>query len=264
MGCFRDLSRLHRRELQREGFTLSCLMSDPPNWWKMESSWKKRLRAKNTFLKSKGRTPLSRYHAADCSSLVNEFDGWSKEEQIEFTKQLLNVVEHRFLNVISYSLPLDTFVAVFPEHKDDLCACYALLLKFMMLEFVDQVESAKKKLGHVKPVKVVLFYDRCACGTQLLEAFNSLMNDEGFRGRHIFSTIAPMSWDDCIPLQLADLLAYENFKDTERHLTGRKRRKTLELLLAGGLGGRSKRMNEDNVRELRRLLEKRTANATNL
>jgi hypothetical protein len=131
----------------------------------------------------------------------------------------------------------------------------------MMLEFVDQVESAKKKVGEVKPVKIVLFHDRCDCDANLLEAFNSIMNDEAFRGKHIFSTIAPMSWDDCIPLQLADLLAYENFKDTERHFTGRKRRKTLELLLAGGLGGRSKRMNEDNVRELRRLLEKRTANA---
>ena len=71
-------------------FTLSCLMSDPPNWWKIESAWKKRLRAKNTFLKSKGRAPLSRYHAADCSSRVNEFEGWSVEEQIDFTKQLLN------------------------------------------------------------------------------------------------------------------------------------------------------------------------------
>jgi len=133
-----------------------------------------------------------------------------------------------------------------------------------MLEFVDQVESAKKNRQSVKPIKVVLFHDRCNCDTNLLEAFNSIMNDEAFRGKHIFSTIVPTSWECCIPLQIADLLAYENFKDTERHLTGRKRRKTLELLLAGGLGGRSKRMNEANVRELRRLLEKRTANATNL
>jgi hypothetical protein len=36
-----------------------CEMSGPPDWRRMGSSWKNRLRAKNTSLKSQGRTELT-------------------------------------------------------------------------------------------------------------------------------------------------------------------------------------------------------------
>ncbi len=57
---------------------------------------------------------------------------------------------------------------------------------------------------------------------------------------------------DCIPLQAADLVAYENFKDAEGKLIGRRRRKTLELLLSSNTyGGSAKTFNAEGIRALR-------------
>ncbi len=40
-----------------------------------------------------------------------------------------------------------------------------------------------------------------------------------------------MKWQDCVPLQPADLIAYENMKDVERRLDDRKMRKTFDLIV---------------------------------
>jgi hypothetical protein len=60
-----------------------------------------------------------------------------------------------------------------------------------------------------------------------------------------------MGWEDCIPLQPADLLAYENLKDAELKSRGKKRRKTLELLLdLNSFGGCAKGIDAETLRKL--------------
>src|SRR5581483_11094217 len=122
-------------------FTLSCLMSTASGWLAFESRWRKCLEAKNKELKSKGRTPLSRYHASYCSSCYGEFRGWTNDEQISFTKDLLAVFRRQkhFLNVTAYTVPLDGFARVFPECSEDLIGyCYVHLLKLVLLEIAEQ------------------------------------------------------------------------------------------------------------------------------
>jgi hypothetical protein len=72
----------------------------------------------------------------------------------------------------------------------------------------------------------------------------------------MFSTLAPMSWEHCIPLQAADLIVYENFKDSEATLFGRKRRKSFDFILEmEKFGGRAKTFHADGVRLLRKAVE---------
>src|SRR5580704_16300418 len=87
-------------------FTLSCLMAESSDWNRFQSLWKKVIVCKNQILKRQGRQQLSRYHAADCASCLNEFAGWSVEEQISFVRSLLSVFQRHTVNVISYSVPL--------------------------------------------------------------------------------------------------------------------------------------------------------------
>ncbi len=104
-------------------------------------------------------------------------------------------------------------------------------------------------------MQIALVHDRCNYDGVLLKAFNDHMNDPTFSGREYFSTIASQSWENCIPLQAADLLAYETFKEAQRSLTSRPRRRTLSLLLEAGLGGRAKHIDADGVRKFRLMLE---------
>jgi len=237
-------------------FTLSSLISDASTWLKFQSSWKNCIRAKNKSLKSQGRKQISRYHAADCSSRVNEFAGWTVDEQIELTKDLLKVFAKHETLALSYTMPRESFVQFFPECTiDPIGPCYSLLLKYLMLEMVKRIDDTKK-ISRVKPLRIVISHDRSPYDGTLLKSFNSMIDDPTLTYREMFSTIAPRSSKDCIPLQAADLLAYENFKESEANIVGRKRRKTLELLLMmNSFGGRARTFKPYGIRKLREVMD---------
>jgi hypothetical protein len=80
------------------------------------------------------------------------------------------------------------------------------------------------------------------------------VTDEGFEHAECFVSFASMGSEDCVPLQAADLTAYENFKESCRHVNPRKRRKTLELELLldlGSFGGRAQYMGREALQALR-------------
>lgn len=240
-------------------FTLACSMSNLVGWADIERGWKKCLAAKNKDLLAANRPVLSRYHAAHCSSLIGEFAGWSVAEQIEFTKQLHGTFRRgrAWTNTIAYTLPIADFIQKFPGIADNpLPACYGEMLKFVMMEMASQVIDAKKSKGSLKQVHFALIHERCPYDGILMKAFNTMLADECFEGSDMFTTIAPLGWENCIPLQVADMLAYESFKDADRKITGRKRRKSLEALLSTRkFGGRSKSFSEESIQDWRNILD---------
>jgi len=65
-----------------------------------------------------------------------------------------------------------------------------------------------------------------------------------------------MSWEDCVPLRAADLVAYENFKESQRKLVPRRRRKSLELLLdLDSFGGRGSFLGRDALMQFKEIYE---------
>jgi hypothetical protein len=242
-------------------FTLSCLASDPTGWAAIDRGWKLCLVAKNRKLKAQGRPQISRYHAADCSSLQGEFSGWSVDEQVKFARELMATLsrDRAWVNNISYSIPLKDFIKEFNIEGDPIPVCYEELVKFIMLEMAAQLREAKEQRGSVRPVAYVLFHERCNHDGLYLAAFNKMMQDSTFKGKEHFSTIAPLGWEHCISLQPADMIAYETFKEAERQLTGRKRRKSLEFLMQSKkFGGRSKQFDRKNLQEWRDVVNQPT------
>jgi len=237
-------------------FTLACTFSDVNEWPKIESAWKKCLAAKNKELAAQGRQPLSRYHATDCATLNNEFKGWTVEEQIEFTKKLLAIFKRHWVNVIAYTMPMEAFYEEFPECAEDpLPACYSLL-KMLMVEVVNQIEQARKKHGRVRHTDIVLFYERGPYGGVMLNSFDQAKNDPTFTGKELFRTIAPVGWEDCTAIQVADLMAYDSFKDAQQGWAGKPHRRTIEFLLnTGTFSGRSRTFRADAYKVLRRAIE---------
>jgi hypothetical protein len=97
----------------------------------------------------------------------------------------------------------------------------------------------------------------------LLDSFDSMINDDTFRHRNRFSSITPTSWEHCIPLQPADLVAYESFKEAERQPDIRKRRRSLQALLDLGstFGGRCVYIPREGIREIKVMLDAAKAKA---
>lgn len=233
----------------REIFTLSCLLAEGTTWTSMEADWKAMLDAKNDELRCAGRREISRYHAADCSSRLDEFEGWSVDEQKEFTQNMLGIFRRQpMLNTISFSLNLRELVEELPwSAHDPLEWGHKLCLEFMMLELGNQIAGADPQTS----IKVVLIHDWSRYNGTMLHSFERLMADPDFLHKRFFSTIAPMHWEGCIPLQAADLMAYENYKDVERLSAKRNRRFTLrEMLEMGCFSGRSRRLDRGNLKGL--------------
>lgn len=211
-------------------FTLSCVLGSGKAWYWIQEDWRKCLLDLNAKLLAAGRKSISRYHAADCSALKGDFDqldGWTIDEQKELTGELLGILTRigRRLHTLSFSLKLDELIAEMPETASDPIAnAYILLLKFILFE-VSQLLAK-----HFPGVPVSFIHDRCRFDTQVLKAFNDFISDDAVKNRDQFLTIAPMSWEHCILLQPADLLAYESFREVKAGK--QKLRKPLELLVA--------------------------------
>ena len=243
-------------------FTLCCSLSNDTGWMDITNGWKNCLKAKNKSLKEQGRVELSRYHASHANARDHEFEGWSREERDELAIQLMSTLSRgrAWITTVSYSVPLQEFIKHFNVEGDPLPYLSKELIQFVMLEMVAQVRDAEKKLKHVKQIKYILFHERCDYNDAYLKGFNRIMNDPTFSGKELFSTMAPMGWEDCIPLQPADLVAYETFKDALRQFNNKERRASLNTLLqSGSFGGRSKRMSTENIAEWREIIDKAIA-----
>lgn len=233
-----------------EWFTLSCLIGWGGMWFWIETAFERLLEKTNASLVAQGRPKISRYHATDCSNLKNEFRDWSIDEQIEFTKGIVHIFRRHPLVVVAFSINLKELAKEIPETKPNPQGfAYVMLLYHLMFEIGSLVLSKPEYSRD----RIALIHERSDYDGVLVEAFNQMKNDDTFQYRDRFTTIASMGWEDCIPLQLADLLAYENFREAKGRSAKRKRRKSLESLLdVENFAGRAKSLDREWMREYKK------------
>jgi hypothetical protein len=240
-------------------FAVACLTLMGKDWIELERIWRLRLESINRKLKKQHRTPISRYHASDCSGRRKEFQGWSHDERDDFVKDLFGVFKRIPVHNVCLDMKLDDLCEVFPEFAGDrLRAAYAVatqaVVELLAKDFCDLS-------GGRNDTRITLFHDRTANGRYdpvILKTFNDVILGPWFEFRHYFTTIAPMSWEHCIALQPADLVAFEVFKAAEGREEGRQRRKSLQALIdLEDFGIHSSRFPIEGMRGLRRTLDKR-------
>lgn len=215
-------------------FALLCLISTGKYWARMERSWKLHVAAVNRKLKQQGRPLISRYHASDCSSRRNEFDGWTYQERDDFVLGLFGIFTRIPIHTVAFDVDLDELSEVFPEWGDDrLKTAYGILTRFVMFRIGEDFDRFNH--GRRGNQRVTLFHDRTAGNGRydptILEAFNFQMSEWAFGYKSYFTTIAPLAWEDCIALQPADLVSFEVFKEAQAKRESRRSRKSYGALL---------------------------------
>jgi hypothetical protein len=232
--------------------TLSCLIGDSPAWYYLGLEWEEFIAQKNAELSAEGRKPITRFHASDCSCRLGEFEGWSTQnDQIPFMQGLLSLIEKYRFDVVAYTIDLDEMTKYIPISKPNPRGfAYVMLLHYIMLGI------AEGSLKNNRDAIISIIHDRGDFDSVLLDAFNLLVMDETFAAHGRFASIAPMSWEHCISLQQADLMAYENYKESRREFSKRDRRKALEWILERGqLGGFLRGFNADTLEAFRKHLD---------
>lgn len=248
----------HDSDLVPKLFTLSCIIGyDNMLPW-FEMAWTNILEKKNEELAKQGRKLISRYHAADCSSLLGEFarkNGWNETEQIEFSLKLFDVFRKHPIHIHSFDIPLQLLVQEMPETSSNpIGFAYVLLLSYLMKQI------SEKTLGIYPNDKISLHHDQCDYDGALADTFRQIVQDKNFPRYDQYTSITPECWQNCTMLQPADMIAYENFKEgLQAYYPNPKvkgRRKSLAALLdLESISGRASSVGLDVIRELKKMVD---------
>lgn len=215
---------------QQKLFALSCMVSYGKHLSEMERKWRHVLRSKNRQLQKQGRPLISRYHATDCNARQGEFRGWSNEERDEFVLNLFGIFKQTHTHTVGIDVDLEDLCEVFPEFANDrLELAYRLMLDFVMLTVV---EDFYKLNPAREDWRVALFHDRTANGKydpSLHRQFDVTKHSASL-GR-FFTSITSMTWEECVLLQPADLVAFEVFREARRNSNGQRSRKSFDALI---------------------------------
>jgi hypothetical protein len=182
---------------------------------------------------------------------LREFADWSADEQKGLFADILKLFRRHQVDTVALSINLDEFHQVIPEARTEArpdfeTFLYGMTTKFLIERIADRhcTRNPKARIG--------LIHDRSAYDAVMLEAFNQLMTDSGFMYKTCFTTFKSTGWEHCIPLQPADLVAYENFKDAMQRVNERDRRMSLEMLIdLDAFSGRAQSMGTEAILKLR-------------
>jgi hypothetical protein len=241
-------------------FLLSALVGLGTEWRWLSRDWMACIDKWNTRLLGQGRKPISRFHAAECNSLDNEFEGWSRPEQIELMKELIGIIGRVELHCFSWALDLEDFKCVFPETRnlsdhEYVGSIYGFMSKFMAYRLAPPFVTANPA------VRISLEHDHCDHDAVIADAFGKATKDTSFKERDCYTYVMPASSFEVVPLQMADLLCHESFKETKRkYASGQKtllkQRSSLKALIElGNIGGGVEYIPVAALQKLKRYLE---------
>ena len=183
-------------------------------WDVIERQWEERIEYEGRISRRKGFPAISRFKAADCSSLVNEFDrakGWSEHRQISLVKKLVRIIGRERLVGIGFGASLEGYEAVYKT----LNAAQRNVYRTCMVRCLQLVGQAMSESWPSE--RVTIFHDHGRFNGAAQSAFTAIKQRDSIY-RDYFVTMAPRSWEDSIALQPADLIAYEMFKAIQRYM----------------------------------------------
>jgi len=153
------------------------------------------------------------YHSADYNTKHGEFANKSEEERFQLTDTLLKVIDSDDYRAIAAIVDKDEFVSTVREFQSTAqgqgftMSAYQFLCYFCCV----QVSRFQKLRRHIEQIEVVF-----ESGNKLLSGHVSELADElNFDWAQQYTGIEKISKDkkgNCVPFQLADMIAYEIYK----------------------------------------------------
>lgn len=227
-----------------DDFTLACIMASADDWKHVISpKWRTLFASVNQELSRQGRRQITRYKAAECNGSYDEFEGWTQPEKLALTKQMSEVFDHTELKLTqaAWSVRLSRIHQKIPSIQDPKSFAYAML--FMLI--VKDVLASMDRLWENSTISFI--HDRCDYDEVYLAVFNLMLRLASPDEKKKLTTVASLPNLNCPPLEVADLIAYENYKHHINQAEGKLDKRTIDYLLQDDrLGGKSKVIRDEN------------------
>jgi hypothetical protein len=172
-------------------------------WGKVKRSWD---------WKNK-RVGVSRFHASDLNARDQEYEGWSKNRQIRYAKDMLRILKKQGLDLhaVSCGMLVREYEQILSKQGrrnlgNPYIACFKTCLAIIARGMNDP------KAGFYPEDQFAVVLDRNDFQTEAVDIFYKMKDDQAFRDRNRLATCTPASSAQVTELQTADLIAYETFK----------------------------------------------------
>ena len=174
--------------------TVGGYFGEPAAWRDFTKEWNRTKR------------PIKVFHAVDAQNLQGEFEGWSPEDRDELVKRLLPIIPKHPVAAVLMGINLDAFKEAMRGRSDlqeifgtPYTACFQWALQSL-------VEHAEK---FNFDERIACFHESNDFQREARESFDFIMNDSRYRN---ISSLTFGRKEDFVPLQAADILAYEGNK----------------------------------------------------
>ena len=206
-------------------------------WDKITPAWQERIAYENRISAKRGLQPLSRYHASYCANLKNEFREWTIERQIAFSKKLQDIMaartsrtkcpKHEKPVIFGWGMSIAEFRQEVKPNVSDTelkAICYTLCV-------IDCLKEIARVMEQYYPSERITFiHDRGDLAVSAQKAFEMVREKSPQ-----FVGLMPGGWEDFVPLQPADMVAYDIFKRFNKRYAGADQiRKSLQRLVDQG------------------------------
>jgi hypothetical protein len=212
-------------------------------WENIEQRWK----AENN------RVGVTRFHATHVNARSGEFEGWSKEKQIEYSKNLIQILrdQGRDLHALSCGIWASDYYRIINEYgRRKMGHPYISCFNSCVALIAQEMEVRNFPPEH----KFAVIMDRNQFENEAVESFYKMKDSTDWTLGCRMATCAPGSTEDFTPLECADLIAYETFRLVHDKSTGDSVRKALSLMFStNGFLGHA--LDTDALRSLKEPLE---------
>jgi hypothetical protein len=212
-------------------FALGCAIAKDSTWARINHDWKRCLQRKNSQLTRQSRPRFSRYHATYCESRLGEFEGWDVPEKNAFVAELISIVNRHHVHIVGFTLYLEDLAEFYPQFEKEIeKAAYGALATLLFPEIVEQASQISRQPA------IKLVYEHGDVTQNMQYAYDSMKLNKPFA--ELFVSVEKDNWK-AIPLQIADLIAFETMKDRDNQKGAviRDRRRSLDAILGGKLTG---------------------------
>ena len=175
--------------------TVAAYLERPPQWRDWTKEW------------NKAKRPINVFHATDCANLKGEFKGWKEEDRDPVVIRLLDVIDAANLSGVLIGIHMGEFEKAM-KGRDNLRAIFGEPYVACFHWVVQTIINAAIDAGNTE--RLAFVHECNDYKHQALEAFGWIKANSNPGKRVIGLQFAGK--EDFVPLQAADILAYEGNK----------------------------------------------------
>jgi hypothetical protein len=154
---------------------------------------------------NRNKKPIKVYHAVDCHNRIGEFDGWDRPTRDAFAAKLLPVLGRHSIIGITVGIHMGAFEAAMkprPELRAMFGTPYASCFQWTVQTLISMLDEKGDK-------QRIAFFHECNNDEKDAEAAFAYVKTHKILNKRAV-TLAFGGKDDYVPLQAADVLAYES------------------------------------------------------